>query len=358
MAKQHFGNKLVGSIGWLLLGIIVFIGSFVLLYYSEGRTDYTDVAATAVDVEEAADSKDFVYVTRELDTPVFLGDGMFLYEDEYLVVDRTVEMYSWVEEVETEDDEKVYTYGMQWVEEVPDSNEFKQPRGHENLTKPIRSEKYKTNEASVGIYKIDMDEIGLPGTSPLKLNEDILMLDEYQQIIKDDKYDYIFDGYGTYEEPEIGDLRIRYEVLEPMDEVTVFGRVADEKIGPHHGEAEKKLYRVFKGTKEDAMSVLKGEYTAAGWMGRIGGFILMWIGLMFILSPLSTAMELIPFLREIGKGALTMIAFVIALILTIVATIAFAILHNTVALIIIIVVAAAIGYYLYTKPPKKSAAKH
>ncbi len=351
MAQQTFGNKLVGSIGWLLLGILVFIGSFVLLYYSEGRTNYTDIAETAVNVDEAKDAKDFVYITRELDTSEFLGDGLFLYEGDYLVVDRSVDMYSWVEEVESENDEKVYTYDTKWVEDVPDSEEFKEPKGHENPPKPVKSERYKVSEATVGIYNVDMDEINLPSTSPLKLTEDNVTLDGYQEIVSDDDYDYIFDGYGTYDKPEIGDIRVRYSVLKPMDEVTVFGRVADEKIGPHHGEAENKLYRIFKGTKEDAMAALQGEYRAAGWFGRIGVFIMMWIGLLMILSPLSTSMELIPFLSDVGKGALTFITFVIALILTIVGTFVFSILHNTVGLLIVIVIAGAIGFYIYTKPP-------
>jgi hypothetical protein len=240
---------------------------------------------------------------------------------------------------------------------VPDSEEFKEPRGHENPPKPVKSDRFKVDEASVGIYKVDMDTIGLPATTPLKLTEDNVTLDGYQEIISDDDFDYVFDGYGSYDKPEIGDIRVRYSVLSPMDEVTVFGRAADEKLGPHHGEAEKKLYRVFKGTKEDAMSALQGEYRAAGWFGRIGVFILMWIGLMMILSPISTSLEIVPFLSDIGKGALTFIAFVIALVLTIVATFVFAILHNTVGLIIVIVIAGAIGFYLYTKPPSAKSAK-
>ena len=159
MAQKHFGDKLVGSIGWLLLGILVFFGSFVLLYMSEGRTNYSVVAEKAIHVDDATSDKDFVYVTSDLDTPTFLGDGLFLYEDEYLVVDRTVEMFSWVEDMEHEDKERYYVYDMKWMDEVPNSDEFKEYRGHENPSKPVSSDRFKVDEASVGVYKIDMDQV-------------------------------------------------------------------------------------------------------------------------------------------------------------------------------------------------------
>ncbi|MFC1647524.1 TMEM43 family protein [Patescibacteria group bacterium] len=357
MAQQNFGNKLVGSIGKLLFGILIFLASFVLLFMSEGRINYATVAENAIHVDQALSNKDFVYVTSDLDTPTFLGDDLYLYEDEYLVVDRTVEMFSWVEEVETEENEKVYYYDMKWVEDVPDSEEFREYRGHENPAKAVSSNRFKVDEASVGIYKLDMDEIRLLGTKSLKLNEENLTLDGYQEIISDENYDYVFDGYGSYDDPELGDIRIRYSVLEPVEEVTVFGRVADEKLGPHHGEKEKGLYRVFDGMKEDAQATLKGEYKAAGWFGRIGVFFLMWIGLMMMLSPLSVSMELIPFLGQLGKGAISLIAFIVALVLTIVASTMFAIFHSTLGLILMAGAVILVAFYFYNKSQQKPAVK-
>jgi len=184
-----------------------------------------------------------------------------------------------------------------------------------------------------------------------------LILDGYQEIISDEDYDYVFDGYGSYDNPEIGDLRIRYSVLRPVEEVTVFGREANEKLGPHHGDQEKGLYRVFDGMKEDAQATLKAEYKASGWFGRVGVFILMWIGLMLILSPLSVSMELIPFLGKLGKGALTLVAFIVALILTVLASVIFSIFHSTLGLILLGVIIAVVAFLIYSKQQSKPAPK-
>lgn len=356
MAK-NFGDRLVGSIGLLLVGILVFIGSLVILYYSEVRTDYSVLADKAIEIESATEDDDFAFVTGELNSPEKLGDDLYLEPDNYLAFDRTIEMFSWVEEVHHDDNEDYYTYDTQWVEEVPNSSEFDQPRHHENTTKAYDSIREVVSEGEVGNYELDMGKVRLPSFSPHKISQEMIDSYLYIEAVSDGDKDYIFDGYGEYSDPEVGDVRISYSVLKPIDEVTIFGRPDGEKLRQHHGEKESGLYRVFEGTKYDAIATLKGEYKAAGWAGRIFAFIVMWIGLMLILKPISVSLEAVPFVANLGKSALAVIAFVVALIFTVIASFVLSLLNGIGGLIVIGIVVVLIGLYLNTKKQEADAKK-
>lgn len=350
MADKNFGDKLVGSIGWLLLGIVLFIGSFWLLHKSIVRTDYTDVANRAIEITESKGDSEFVYVTGEFKSDEFLSDDLYLDEGQYLVVDRTVEMFAWTESVEKdEDDFKYYDYKTQWVVDVPNSNEFDEDRYHENPTKPERNLKKEVNRATVGGYEVDLNKLRLPSLEALNLTEENVTLYEYEELQSDENYDYIFDGAGTFEEPEIGDIRIRFSVLEPMSKVTVFGRLDGKELVPHHQDQEKGLYRVFDGTLDDTKSILGGEYKTSGTMGEIGVMVLMWIGLMLILKPLSVSLELIPFLGKFGKGALVILTAILAFVITKIAATILAVTTSLVGLGVVVVVVAGLGFYFYTR---------
>ena len=282
---QNFGDRLVGSIGWLLIGVLVFLGSFVVLYKTEGRTDLSLVADKAIEADKAVEDGTFVYETGELKTSQYLGDELYMLQGDYVVLDRRVEMFAWVEEEHNNDDDTYYTYSTAWVDDVPNSKGFSEPRRHENPSKLDNSKRYIVDDASVGGYKINIDKIGLPGLEPLELKEDVVELSEYAEIVSDKDHDYIFDGYGSLENPEVGDFRYSYTILPVGEKVTVFGELSDGTIQAHSDEQGRKIYRIFKGSKGDAKAALKSEYETVGWAGRIGSFFLMWIGLLLILKP-------------------------------------------------------------------------
>ena len=349
---KNFGDRLVGSIGLLLIGILVFLGSFVVLYKTEGRTDLSAIAEKAINVEKAVENGNedaYVYVTGELEVLQYLSDDLYINQGDYAVMDRKSEMFAWVEEKHTDDnDETYYTYETKWVEDVPNSNKFHDQRRHENPSKAYPSERFFASDVTVGGYNIDIKKVGLPSLEPLKLNEEIVDIYGYEKIDSDGENYYVFDGYGTLQDPEVGDMRYSYFVLPAGEKVTVFGKLDGDSLVSHDGEQEKKTYRIFKGTKSDAKEVLKGEYNAIGWIGKIASFFLMWIGLMLILKPLTVALEIIPVLGKLGQSALGIITFVVALILTFVASFIFSVVQSTIGLIVIAAVVIAIGIYVNT----------
>jgi hypothetical protein len=169
------------------------------------------------------------------------------------------------------------------------------------------------------------------------------------KIVSDKDNSYVYDGRGSLAGPQIGDLRYSYSVLPTGKKATVFGKLSDGMIEAHHSENEGRLYRIFKGSNGDANAVLRGEYSSSGWFGKIGSFLLMWLGLAMILKPLSVVMELIPVIGKLGKSVLGVITFTVALILTIVASFVFSVIQSWIGLAIIAVIAIGVGLYLNAK---------
>ncbi|MDP9309331.1 MAG: hypothetical protein M3R24_00290, partial [Chloroflexota bacterium] len=87
-------NSLVGA----LVGLGLFLGSFALLWYNEGRVnlaiivqDSVPISATAA--QPALEGK-LVAATGTLASKETLGDT-FLHPGDYLMLQRVVEMYAW-----------------------------------------------------------------------------------------------------------------------------------------------------------------------------------------------------------------------------------------------------------------------
>lgn len=345
--SKNFGDKLVGSIGGVVIGVIVFLLSFVVLFNAEGRTDYSVVAKKAVSVEEASGDQDFVYVTGNLLTEGQIGDDTYLLEDDYAAVDRKVEVFSWVENVKRdENDVKYYEYNREWVDTPPDTDKFHERRGHENYEKEVQDLRKLAPKGFIGDYEVSMDKVKLPSFKKLNLNDENVYLDSYSEIIDN----HVFVGYGSYSDPDIGDMRIGYSVVPTGDKATVFGRPDGKKIDPHHGENEKGLYRIMWGTVDDAGTKLKEEYKTQGWMYRIGGFLMMWIGLLLIFKPLTVAFELLPFVSKLGKAAVSAVTFLVALILTTIVSTVSMVLHNPIGIAaIVVVVVGGIYWFMFNK---------
>lgn len=359
-----WGKRIVNSFVGVLVGLALFVISFVVLWKTEGRTDFSKVAKKAIvasssAIDQTAQDK-LVSVTAPLETKDSLGDSDYIKPGNYLVLERRAEMFAWVEKVSTktqkntggsETTTKTYSYEKEWTTDPENSSEFKQPEGHANPEMPVSSQTFKTAEANVGPYKLDMERIRLPGSEQLSLGKDVLVIG------LDKKYttngDFLFSGQGSLASPQVGDVRISFQALPSGKRATVFGKLSGEMLDPFFYKGEKSFYRAFFGSRDEAIARLKAEYKAAGWIGRIIGFLLMWIGLMMLGGPLNTILDFLPFLGSAGRFVTGLVAFPIALALSAITIIISMIAHNIIALIIVLLLIAAVVFFLKTR--KKTA---
>ncbi len=329
----EFFNKLGNALGGIFLGIVLFFVAIGVIFNNEGATNYREVAETAVSYEEATSPSDFVYVTGKVDSPEMLSDGTYLQEGEYLALDRSVEMFSWIEskrtETEGETEKTVYEYSQTWTSSPANSSNFNQPQGHRNPPLTINEVSKKVGEAKIGEFDVDMERIILPPSKSVTLTEDVLATTGTGYTLNEA---YLFTGSGSLMAPQIGDVRIGFDAVQQGQTVTAYGRIVDNQLLPHNAGENAKLYRMFAGYAEDAGATMQGEYEFSLWLWRGLGFLLMWLSLTLVLKPIMVILDVVPVLGKFVNGALTFVTFIISLLVSVVVAIVGMVFHNIILL--------------------------
>ena len=343
-----YGSRIGKSIGGVVMGVAMFFGAFGLLYWNEGRVDMSTIAKTAVEMPSTnavvgADFQGkFVSTSGVVTSNEKLGDGLFVVEGDYLAIDRTVEMYAWIEE-KKENTEKntggsettttTYTYKMGWTADPMQTEEMAHPEEHENPAMAFNSDRATVADLHVGDVAVNGD-VTLPPTTALSLQKDTVSL------LKTDTMtaEYVFRGAGTLAQPKLGDMRVKFAVLKPGFSGTVFGTMSGSMIEEYADEEGNSLFRLFEGSRAGAIATLHNEHVVIGWVLRVVGFLLMWLGLVGILGPLSTILDVLPFLGGASRFVVSLVTFPVALVLSVVTILVSMILHSVIALIVAVVV--------------------
>lgn len=138
-------DRIVNSFLGMVLGVVLFFGSFFLLYWNEGRVDLSPVARTAVEISATTIDKsaqgNLVSMTGILTSPQLLSDDLFIKPGKYIALNRDVDMFAWVEHKETKTQKNnggsetkitTYTYAKEWTASPEDSSSFRHPQSHQN----------------------------------------------------------------------------------------------------------------------------------------------------------------------------------------------------------------------------------
>lgn len=166
---------------------------------------------------------------------------------------------------------------------------------------------------------------------------------------------YLFRGTGSLAAPEIGDVRVSFETLDPGTTVTLFGQLKDGEIQPYVKD-DAKLFRVFTGTREEAIQTMATEDKIRAWGLRLLGFLMMWFGLTLCFGPLNTFLDVVPFLGSAGRFIVGVAMFPISLLLSLLTILLSIIFHNTILLILFLGGLVGGGYFLYQEKKKKAQA--
>ncbi len=158
---------------------------------------------------------------------------------------------------------------------------------------------------------------------------------------------------SSYQNPQVGDTQVNYYVLPNEANVTTFGKLDGKNIVSFYDDNNNKLFYMYPGSRADAISSLHSQYVLWLWVFRGIGFIMMWLGLSMLFSPILTLLSILPILASIGGFTVMLATFVIALILTAVTIVVSIIAHNPIALIssvvVAIVILIAFGFHVHNK---------
>lgn len=317
---QRLGQAIVG----VLVGIVVVIGSVVLLFWNEGRAIKTAqgltegagiVRSVAADRIDPGNDRMLVHVSGMLTAGGPVGDADFALRVPSLRLLRHVDMYQWKEETQTETRTKLgggeertttYSYVRTWSDQPIDSARFREIRGHTNPVMTYRSREALAAGTHLGAFAVPDSLVrGFGEPKPLAATE--AQANALQ--IRVDKPVRVIDGVlyvgRDPAQPAIGDMKVSFAEV-PLQTASIVAAQAGSSLAPFPTRTGTTVELISAGTVPAAemFKEAQEDNVTFTWVLRAVGAFVMFIGFALILRPLSVAADLIPFVGSlVGAGA-------------------------------------------------------
>ena len=327
-----YGGRIKNSVVGVLIGLVLFIASFVVLWKNEengarlaNQEKYAEKNAIEanVDTPQRENDNKLIAISGKLLTDTTLSDENLKVRNA-LVLRRDVEMYQWVEHKHTEKHDKLgggqeetttYTYKKEWRSSHIDSSKFEQPSGHQNPDFPITSLRLNAPTAILGGYYA-----GELQTSNIREFMPIVNLpqsDLYQFI--DGKY---YSKGASVSSPKVGDIKISYFWVPSGSEISLIGQQNTNNTISKHSTKYGNIYWQEDGlaNKTTMLKHFKASNSFKTNIFRLLGWFLMFMGLLLLSGPLSAIAKFIPFLGSVTgflAGVISLLASIILSLITI-----------------------------------------
>lgn len=358
------GEKMGRAIAGVGAGLLMFLTSFGVLWWNEGRTDMSKVAEqatiTSADTVEGAVDGQLVSVSGTLNPTGTVGDPAYLAPGSYLRLNRHVEMFAWVENKKTTREKTVggeeierteYNYVKQWTGSPASSDEFYEHKGHQNPKLTIEDQTFHPEGATVGAWQIaDVSGSRLPAAEPVALTKANTKLPrnrrERRRTHVSETHYYI--GGGSPEKPAVGDVRISWTAVPAAQSVTMFAQASGATLVPYLHEGKDELYRAVAGTHDEAIAQMATEHKVMSWILRIAGFLMMWIGMSLVFGPIHAVLDIIPMIGQGSRFLVGVVLFPVALVLSVATMVVSMIAHSAIALILtlLLLVGGGIAFFV------------
>ncbi len=368
VTHQSWGSRLQEQASKSIAGFVLFLAAFPLLFWNEGRAVDNSlkleelkgaVVPVVADALDASNDGRPIHFSGEAATQDIVADLDFGIEARALKLRRVTEMYQWEEEKE-ERKEKVsgggektvtrYTYRKVWSEQHIDSGSFnrKGSRGRSNPSSiPYPSDEFAADEIIVGVFQLSSSLI-----EKIDAFEALRLPAEVRDRIGD--WTVHRTGNGLYvgadsDEPEIGDLKVQFEVVPSPTEISVVSRQKGNRLEPYLSKTGTvELLQVGLASADLMFNTAEEELALETWILRLAGLVAMAAGLAMLFKILETVIDRIPFFgihmgTVVGVGT-TLVAILIALPLALL-TIAIAWFVARPLLSIILLLLAAGGFF-------------
>lgn len=372
-----WGSRLGSSIKGVLFGLVLFGLGFPVLFWNEGNSvktakalDEGEGACIPVESNAKIDAEmegQLVHMTGMADTKDVLTDDAFGISTTAIALSRETEMYQWEEESHTTEKKNMggsvtktttYTYKQVWSNRAIDSSNFKEA-GHDNpgfIEFP--SEEKRAANVSFGAFQLNEKQIGRIGSAqayqfPTGFVCKIARVQRQgQYILVPNKAtrENALNNRDVASQPRVGDMRVSFKVIHPH-KISIVAKQRGNSFVGYLAKTKKKVDLLQDGIVDlpEMFEAARDANALLTWVLRLGGFLLMYVGLSMVFRPLSVFADVLPILGDIVGMGTGLVAGVIALICALV-TIAIAwIFYRPVLAIVLLVAAGALVFFIIKK---------
>ena len=334
VTEQSWFSRIGGAFKGIIFGLLLFVAAFVLLFWNEGRAVKTyktlkegsgAVVSVPADRIDPANQGKLVHVTGKAVTEATLADPVFRVSANALMLRREVEMYQWQEHSKSEERKKLgggtetvttYSYSKEWSGHAINSSSFKKS-GHENPgSMPYQHTEQLAQPVTLGAFTLPASLVGkIGGAQQLPVNNNMPLPKELEgRAQRQDGGFYIGDNPAS---PQIGDVRIRFEIV-PQQDISVVAEQSGSTFTPYQTKAGGTVELLQEGIKTAAAMFEKAQHDNAilTWILRAVGFFLMFFGLSMMLKVFSVLADVLPFIGNLVGAGTGIISFLIAAVLS------------------------------------------
>ena len=363
MSKGEVTKK-SGGIGAGFLLLLIGIG---ILWYNEGRTvknqstinearkNYIQVKS---DIISEKNEGKLVATKGKLDLKEAgeLVDSKFGISAKAAKMVRTVEMYQWKEECETDDnDKKNCSYEKSWESTIIDSSEFEEGNHDNPDNMPYDTEVFLASNVRMGAYLLPDELVRQLSCDKKKSNSDLVS--QYNNSVESIKVDgnYLTDVKDN--SPEVGNIRISYQFID-SGSVSVLAVQTDDTFEAYTSKSGSDVYKILRGNYTGAQILEKMTKSNKTWK-----WILRFVGILFVISAFSSMFSFItnltnriPIIGNIVGGATSIISIILGLSLSLIiiaiAWFRYRPILSIILLVVVIVLVVLLKFYSKNKEQK------
>ena len=402
VTRTGYGTRLKNSLGGVLIGILMFIGGTILLWWNEGRAVKTsdmlkEGQKNYVEMENpAVKSPDMegqlVHAVALATTTDSLSDGTFNVGAVAVKLHRTVEYYQWIEHEKTEKKDKIggaqetthtYTYSKEWCGSPINSAEFKDPdyQALNFVYQNLEDASSAAENVSFGAYRLNSSQVGsFHNEQPMAVTLDEDLTKQMDKAARDNARAFLTRG-GLLDlvpdsaaivhtqgnvvyigrnpnVPEVGDVRITFTKDMPS-KVSLIAKVIGDSFTYYKAKNGYKLDLLYMGenTAEEMFDSEHATNKMILWLLRILGVIIIIAGLRSIVSIVPTLLKVLPFLGGIVETGLGLVCGILGLVWSLIVIAVAWLRYRPILGISLLVLAGLLIFWLIRRSRKKKAAK-
>jgi hypothetical protein len=323
--------------GTVALSLALLAGAVALLAWNEGRAVRTARAlaegarrVVEVDADRAAQAADgaLIHLVTEATVAKALRDPLTGVARDALRLRRSTETLQWRRISVGDDNDSRYDYRLEWSASPIDSDAY--PDAHRNPAPlPLPSATLSSPDARLAAFALATTVVdALTTFEPIALSPAELQAMETELglagIVRDDAPGgsgsaedgpsaFLPYGGGTPDEPQVGDVRLRYAAV-PQGTVSVVARKTGARLDPFPTGAGVALAFARPGVHGAgtlfAEAVAQNRFLTGALRGF--GFVLLALAFRLLLGPLAALASLVPLLGGVARFGVLLAAIVLA----------------------------------------------